>query len=127
MANSVSLSRAKESTGVSLVGFSRANFIPPPMEVQSLYTELEVVRHEVLPPGRCCKSADYKSEVCQDLSSYEVDSSWDVCDIEDFQFTEEDTTEMDNSVKNFFENCENNELTLINLDESWMVWILVRI
>lgn len=24
---------------------------------------------------------------------------------------------MDNSVKNFFENCENNELTLINLDE----------
>lgn len=115
----VALSRAKESAGVSLVGFSKAKLISPPMVVERFYSVI-VAGHEVPPLGQCCNNCtDYKNEVCQDLSSCEPDSAWEICDIEDFGFTEEELTEIDNSVKDFFENnSENNdESVLVDLDD----------
>lgn len=73
----VALSRAKESAGVSLVGFSKAKLISPPMVVERFYSVI-VAGHEVPPLGQCCNNCtDYKNEVCQDLSSCEPDSAWE--------------------------------------------------
>ena len=62
----VALSRAKESAGVSLVGFSKAKVIPPPMVVERFYNEIEA-EHEMPPLGQCCYYSDYRNDVYHEI------------------------------------------------------------
>ena len=94
----VALSRAKESAGVSLVGFS--HWWDSPL-------------------GQCCNDSDCYNEDCQLLFSCDPDAAFEMFDIEDFAITEEELTAIDNSVKDFFENqcIDNDESVLVDLDE----------
>ena len=64
----VSLSRAKESSGLSLVGFSKAKLIQPPKIVVDFYSAFERDDSIVL-SEMCCNNARISTEVLSGINS----------------------------------------------------------
>lgn len=74
----VAISRAKDPSGLSLVGFNNANMIPPPKIVEEFYGKMSSSNAYVLPFTECCCNSEYNddcilqqcNEANQELLSY---------------------------------------------------------
>ena len=95
-------SRAKEPIGIPLVGFSKANIISPPMVVDNFYTEIDN-GCELCPLDHSCNNSDLQNQADPQFSYCGTDCAWYICNLGDFDITEEKLTKIDNSVKDFFE------------------------
>ncbi len=114
----VSLSRAQESKGLSLVGFSNARFIPPPNIVVDFYTKLETDENIVL-TELCCNNARVLHEVfenCDDIENVYLENG----EPSDDEITEEDLAALDNVVAEYFEASSSNasdDTSFLDLDD----------
>lgn len=113
----VSLSRVKESQGLSLVGFANARLIPPP-NVVDFYSKLER-EDNVLLSNLCCNKAKVSNEVIDDPNNIEnIYFENDV--VEDDQFMEKELLALENSVAEYFESTDSNDnddSCLLDLDD----------
>ena len=112
----VSLTRAKESKGLSLVVFSKARLIPPPNVVVDFYTKLERDDRIAL-SELCCNNAklfDEGFEPPEGIDNVYLEH-WGAED----EFTEEELLAMDNCVAEYFKSSnihDSEESCLIDLD-----------
>ena len=112
----VPLTRAKESKGLSLVGFSKARLIPPPNVVVDFYSKLERDDRIAL-SGLCCNNAKLFNEVFEPPEGTEnvFLENW----AGEEEFTEEELLALDNYVAEYFESSnipDSEESCLIDLD-----------
>ena len=58
----VAVSRAKDPSGLSLVGFDNANMIPPPKIVEEFYCKIQSSNAYVLASTECCCKSEYNDD-----------------------------------------------------------------
>ena len=103
----VSLSRAQESKGLSLVGFSNARFIPPPNTVVDFYAKLETDLNIDL-TDLCCNNVRILHEVFENCGAIE-NVYFENGEPSDDEITEEDLAAFDNVVAEYFEAPSSND------------------
>ena len=72
------------------------------MVVDNFYTEIDD-GCELCPLDYCCNNSDLQNQADPEFSNCGTDCAWYICNLGDFDITEEELIEIDNSVKDFFE------------------------
>lgn len=113
----VAMSRAKDPSGLSLVGFNNAKMIPPPKIVEEFYGKIQSSNAHVLASTtECCCKSEYNDDcTLQQRNEATQEQMSNMPDI-----SEDELNEIDKLINSFFEENRSPELhstSTIDLDE----------
>ena len=113
----VAMSRAKDPSGLSLVGFNNASMIKPPKIVEEFYDKAQSSNACVLASTECCCRSEYDDDCI--LKQQNQSTREQISNISDI--SEDEDNEIDKLISSFFfqEDCspELHSTNIIDLDE----------